>query len=292
MNGCSFIFMLKLIKTAELRGIRMITKKKFTEERINGVHLGKGTLTFQNITLNVYSFSIDGVIIDTGAKSLEKDFADFFKKQDADFCVITHYHEDHTGNARILQEEMKLPIYMDSQKIDYCKTKADYPLYRKLFWGKRPPFEAKPIGKTFTSRTAVWKVIETPGHSPDHLAFLNHETGQLFAGDLYVTPKPKVILDEEHIPTTIESLKKILAYPFEDVFCSHAGYVQDGRKALQRKLEYLLELQHTVLRLYNEGFSPKQITNQLFPKKFPIINVSLGEWDSKHLVYSILQGLT
>ena len=92
-----------------------------------------------------------------------------------------------------------------------------------------------------------------------HLAFLNHETGQLFAGDLYVTPKPKVILDEEHIPTTIESLKKILAYPFEDVFCSHAGYVQDGRKALQRKLEYLLELQHTVLRLYNEGFSPNKL---------------------------------
>src|SRR5690625_2901796 len=52
-----------------------------------------------------------------------------------------------------------------------------------LFWGKRRPFQAKPIGQTFNSRNATWDVIETPGHTKDHLSFLNQETGQLFTED-------------------------------------------------------------------------------------------------------------
>src|SRR5699024_12566035 len=87
--------------------------------------------------------------------------------------------------------------YMSEIKREYCMTKADYPLYRKIFWGKRKPFRAEPIGETFTSRNATWKVIKTPGHAIDHLAFLNKETGQLFTGDLYCQEKTKVILREE-----------------------------------------------------------------------------------------------
>lgn len=268
----------------------MLVKKNFYQDRIHGVQIGNGTVAFQGVNLNVHCFVVDGVLIDTGAKSLEKQFQPFFTQQDIDQVVITHFHEDHTGCAAFLQKERQLPIYMNDIMLDYCKKKPDYPLYRKLFWGTRSPFHAKAIGTTFQSRQATWDVIDTPGHAIDHLAFLNRETGQLFTGDLFCQEKTKVVLREESIPTIIHSLKKVLTYDFENVFCCHAGFLEDGRAALQRKLDYLLDLQGRIIKLYEEGLAPKQISKTLFPKKYPIILLSSGEWDSLHIIHSIIQG--
>jgi len=267
----------------------MLLKKNFSQQTINGVQAGNGTVAFQGVKLNVHSFAVDGVLIDTGSASLEKEFQPFFKQQEIDQVVITHFHEDHTGCAAFLQRELNLPIYMNDMMLEYCKKKPDYPLYRKVFWGKRRPFHAKAIGKTISSRNAIWDVIDTPGHAIDHLAFLNRETGQLFTGDLYCQEKTKVALREESIPTIIDSLQRVLTYEFGEVFCCHAGYLKDGRVALQRKLDYLLDLQGKIIKLYEDGFSPNQISKALFPKKYPIIFLSRGEWESMHIVNSIIQ---
>lgn len=288
MNTYSFCVMI-LHREGYGRAHFMLLKKQFNQQTIKGVQAGNGTVAFQGVKLNVHSFAVDGILIDTGAVSLEKEFHPFFKQQDIDQVVITHFHEDHTGCAAFLQKELNLPIYMNDIKQEYCTKKADYPLYRKFFWGKRTPFHAQAIGKTFSSRTATWDVIETPGHAIDHLAFLNRETGQLFTGDLYVQEKTKVALREENIPTIINSLKKVLTYNFEDVFCCHAGLLKDGRAALQRKLNYLLDLQEKIIKLYEEGNSPSQISNSLFPKKYPITLLSAREWDSLHIINSIIQ---
>ncbi|MGM0903894.1 MAG: MBL fold metallo-hydrolase [Bacillota bacterium] len=270
----------------------MLLKRNFEQQTINDVTFGNGTVAVQGVKLNVHCFVIDGVLIDTGAQSLAKEFKPFFNGLDIEQVVITHFHEDHTGCAAYLHNHLQLPIYMSDIKLDYCKKKPDYPLYRKYFWGKRAPFQAKPIGKTFSSRRATWDVIETPGHSIDHLSFLNRETGQLFTGDLYCQEKTKVVLREESIPTLIESLKTALTYDFEEVFCCHAGYIKDGRSALQRKLEYLLDLQGKIIKHHEDGLSPNEIKAALFPRKYPIIFFSSGEWDSLHIIHSVIQEQT
>lgn len=267
----------------------MLLKKKFTQSAVNGVQMGNGIVSFRGIKMNVYCYYVDGVLIDTGARTLERELRPFFHQFDMDQVVITHFHEDHTGCAAWLQKEYQLPIYMNEQMIDYCRRKADYPLYRQLFWGRRLPFDAQPLHDSFTSRNATWKVIHTPGHAVDHLAFLNEGRGQLFTGDLYCQTRTKVILREESIPTIIQSLKKILTYDFDDVFCQHAGYLKKGRTALERKLEYLQNMEEKVWELYQEGKSPKQINTILFPKKYPITRFSLGEWNSMHIIHSILK---
>ncbi|WP_436374819.1 hypothetical protein [Cytobacillus sp. BC1816] len=156
------------------------------------------------------------------------------------------------------------------------------------FWGRRKPFQAQATPDSFSSRKAQWDVIDTPGHAFDHKSFLNRENGQLFTGDLFVSEKTKVVLAEESIPEIIRSLERVLTYDFEDVFCSHAGYVEDGRAALQRKRDYLLSIQDDVFALHKEGNSAEAIRQKLFPKKYPIVKFSGGEWDSRHIVTSIL----
>lgn len=202
--------------------------------------------------------------------------------------MITHAHEDHTGGAGYLQEKYGMPVYIHEQSIEKVSLKAQYPLYRKVFWGKRQPFEAQPLGKTFTSRNATWDVIETPGHTKDHLSFLNRETGQLFTGDLFVSPKIKVVLREENMPSIIHSLERVLTYDFDEVFCNHAGYVENGRQALTEKWENLKILEEQIISRYKQGYSKKEIHSELFERTYPITFFSMGEWDSKHIIDSFI----
>jgi len=79
-------------------------------------------------------------------------------------------------------------------------------------------------------------VIETPGHSPDHVALYSKEQGALFTGDLVVTPRPTVLLKGENVPQIIASLRCLLAYDFSTVYCAHAGPIRKGSDYQENRL--------------------------------------------------------
>lgn len=266
----------------------MFVKTKTKTGTQSNVDFINGSVSLGPVTLNVYCFEVDGLLIDTGAASLLEDFKAFFKEMDVDKVMITHNHEDHTGAAAYLQKHYHLPIFMNKMSITEGEQKANYPLYRRFFWGKREAFQATPIENTFTSRNNRWDVIATPGHKEDHLSFLNCETGQLFSGDLYVHPRTKVILRNESIPTIIESIRKVLTYDIGEMFCCHAGYTRNAKEAFNNKLDYLTSFQDEVIQLYEKGLNEKEIMHKMFHKKYPITYLSRGEWHSVHMIRSIL----
>lgn len=265
----------------------MFLKQSFRESKQGDVILFEGKNAFSQVKLNIFSFYQDGVVIDCGPHSMRKAFMDFYGRLSIDRAIITHAHEDHDGCAKYLGDR-GVPVYVHPMSIEKSKKRADYKLYRKFFWGVRPPYHAKPHEETFESRSYKWRVIETPGHSMDHVSFLNESTGQLFSGDLYVMPRTKLILREESIPLIIQSIEKVLQLDFGEMFCCHAGYIKDGKKAFREKLEYLLELTDKVQSLSKEGYSVDEIHQQLFPRKYQISAISGGEWHSKHIITSIL----
>lgn len=266
----------------------MLLKKSAYIDEISNVRFVNGQVAFSSVQLNVHCFEVDGVLIDTGSQTLLPQFKQFFDQADVDQVMLTHYHEDHTGGAKYVQEKYGVPVFMNDMTRKYCAEKADYPLYRQLFWGRRQPFSAQAVEGTFQSRNASWHVLNTPGHSRDHLAFLNQETGQLFSGDLYVNPKTKVILREESLPTIMRSIEHVLTYDFDEMFCCHAGYVKDGRQTMTNKLENLKELEEKILSLHKQGYTNKEIQKTIYPKTYPITYFSLGEWDTMHVINSFI----
>ncbi|MGW9018786.1 MBL fold metallo-hydrolase [Priestia megaterium] len=236
----------------------------------------------------VYTLLVDGMLIDTGPKRMETELISFYDNHSFDFVILTHSHEDHTGTAPWIQENRKVPIYIHPKGIEICAQAYPYPKYRQLTWGKREGFKALPLGDTIQSRNQEWKVIYTPGHADDHISLFNEETGTLFSGDLFVARKTKVIMNSESIPVIMDSIRTLLSYDFESMFCCHAGYVENGKKMLKQKLDYLENLCGEVKNLHKEGLSIEEIKNKLFPKKYGIISVSEREWDSLYVVSSIL----
>ncbi|MDN7240789.1 MBL fold metallo-hydrolase [Planococcus sp. N028] len=254
-----------------------------------GVICMEGVLTDSGRT--VFSFLVDGMLIDTGAEKLQKDMSAFCDSHSFDFVALTHSHEDHTGNAAWIEEHVSVPLFVHPSSIGFCAKPGIYPAYRQQTWGQRCAFTTQPLGESIRSRTLEWQVIHTPGHAEDHMAFYHAETGRLFSGDLFVSAKTKVSMDTESIPLIMKSLRTLLALDITALFCSHAGYFKNGREQLERKLAYLEELSDKVTALSKQGYSAVEIKHQLFPAAYPIIAFSNGEWDSLHVVNSILADL-
>ncbi len=267
----------------------MFLKRTLELGEKSGVKYMNGSVALGSVKMNVYSFAVDGFLIDTASQSLKREFAEFIETVDIDQVLLTHDHEDHTGGAAYVQSRLNLPVLMAGSRVDLSRKPDRNPLYRKLFWGERKPFKASPLKKELLSRQAKWDVLATPGHTDDHQVFINRQTGQLFSGDLYVHPFTKLALKTESIPQTVESIRYVLKHDFDEMFCCHAGYIKEGRKALQKKLDYLEELESKVLKLHKEGRSVKEITDALFPKKYPITYFSLGEWSQSHIIRSIIE---
>lgn len=80
------------------------------------------------------------------------------------------------------------------------------------------------------------------------------------------------------------SLEKVLTYDFDTMICHHAGVIENGRELVQMKLDYLQEIQQRVHKLAREGNDVFEVTQQLFPKHYPIVEQSHTEWSAMHMV--------
>lgn len=238
-----------------------------------GVTCAGGTVKLLGSRLDVFIYVVDGLLVDTGPSRFAADYIDFFRTQSIEQVVLTHFHEDHSGNAPWLDKQ-GISIYINPASVPLCLKKARLPLYRRYFWGKRGPFNALPLGDKLHTPNKRWQVLEVPGHSFDHIALYDAEGGAMYTGDLFVTPKTKIIMRTENIYQIIRSLQLLLQYDFSTVYCSHAGVVENGRELVARKLHYLEELKEEVLELHRRGMSIRAINKKIYPKTAPLTYLS------------------
>jgi glyoxylase-like metal-dependent hydrolase (beta-lactamase superfamily II) len=256
-----------------------------------GVVCVQGKVSVGAGSMVVYAFLVDGMLVDCGPQSLEGPLRDFYKEQAIEQVALTHHHEDHTGMAAWLERNKGVPLFIHESTVEFCKADAEYPEFRKAFWGRRDAFHPQALGETIRSNKGTWQVLHTPGHADDHVVFLNRETGQLFSGDLFVTPKPKAFASTESVAQIMDSLRKVLVHDFEGMFCCHAGYVPQGQRALHKKLDYLENLAGEILHLHAQGRDVEEIRQELLPEIHPIMMFSAGDFHSRHLIRSVIEEL-
>lgn len=254
-----------------------------------GVDYCRCKVDMRAASLLVYVFWLDGILIDSGPSKLRNSIDEFCRTRRLDKIIHTHFHEDHTGNTAYLSQKYNAPSYIGPEFMENCQQKARLPLYRRVFWGKRLAFEPLPLPGVVENGNTRLKMIPTPGHTLDHVVFLDEKEGRLFTGDTYVHCTTRIIMRQENLPLLMESLRRVLSENFDTIFCSHAGVVENGHQLMRRKLEYLEELQAEVLLFHKQGWGVEEINKKLFPKKLPIQFFSSGEWSTCHIVRSLLQ---
>ncbi len=241
--------------------------------------------------LAVYFFSFSNVYIDSAQGVMRKQFIEIAKSNKPNFCLLTHYHEDHAGNAALLQKTFKAKIVSHKKSVKYLSHSFKMLPYEKIIWGKLQPFEPDLCYNNGIFNTGKHKftIIDTPGHSEDSVCILNEDKGWLFSGDLYITSKPRYLRKDENIYKILNSLKKISTLEFETLFCSHRGIIKDSpKKLIETKISYLEELIYKTKKLNNNGLSVKQIRNTLLGKEDATSFLTFFDFCKTNLIKSIL----
>ncbi len=262
---------------------------RFITGQHEGVTWVRGLAGWGSFSIKVFLYMVEGVLIDTGPVRLSAFIVPYLDRQKIETVLLTHYHEDHSGNAPYLAGR-GIPVYINPSSLERCRDKTRLPLYRRIFWGNREAFSPYPLDEKLTAGGLTFKPVPTPGHVFDHRSFYLPEKGFLFTGDLFVTARPRMVLNTESTPRMIEDLKSVLQYDFTTVFCGHAGIVHRGREALQKKLDHLQDIQEKVHSYHDQGLNVPEITRKLFPGKLHLEYFSCKEWASEHMVRSIITG--
>jgi len=256
----------------------------------DGVHMARGTVRFFGGSFKACLYVVDGLVIDTGPRTLSSKTIPFFRDFPVDQVALTHLHEDHVGLAHWLSQSKGAEIFIHSQSVPVAVKGSPLPWHRRLCWGSYIPFASRPLLEKIERAHHTFEVISTPGHTEDHVVFYERNKGWLFTGDLFVTPHPVQWDPGESAELYFESLEKVLSLDFDTIFCGHAGIIsKNGKDVMRKKFEYLLDLRERVVALYNKGYSLRQIDRTLFPKKPISTYITSGKWSSFHLVESLLE---
>ena len=241
--------------------------------------------------MNVFFYLFDRILIDTGQSNMRKYFIELVKDKDIEAVLLTHHHEDHSGNARVVKEMKKVPVYGHPLTVEKLKSPFRILPYQSYTWGKTEPVEIEPFPDVINSEHFTFIPIHTPGHSKDHTVYLEQENGWLFAGDFFLGPRIKFFRADENINETIKSLEKVLKYDFDTIFCGLNPQQKNGKKMLQKKLEYLKEFYVKVKELMEKGHSEHEILKQTGKEERLIKTLTFGNVGRIHMVRSSIRGI-
>jgi len=240
------------------------------------------------------AYFIDELMVDTGCAHCASELLNELENEPLKYILNTHSHEDHIGANSLLQNmKDELIIYAHPLAIRILadpKNTQPLQLYRRLMWGLPKSSKAEQISDSalLTTKHYNFKVIYTPGHSPDHLCLYEPEKQWLFSGDLFIGGKDKALRANYDIWQIIESLKNISVLPIKILFPGSAHVRKNPNDELKNKIFYLEELGQKILSLYNQGMSVKTIIRTLFKKHLFIEFFTLGNFSRRHLVLSYL----
>lgn len=252
-------------------------------EDVEGVKVGRLRARFLTSSLPYCLYFVDGLLVDTGPHSLRRELEPLLASLPIEQVALTHLHEDHCGLAAFLSAR-GVPVRCPAGSVEDAPREPRLPLYRRLFWGRRPAFTASPLPEIVRTAHHEFSVVRAPGHTPHHVLFHEASHGWLFTGDFFLTARPKLILDGEDLSATLDTLKRLEGLHVRILFDAHAGPLADGSHLLTRKRAYLEELGGRVAELRARGLDDRAIDRRLFPERPLITRFSRGEWASLHMV--------
>lgn len=239
----------------------------------------------------VHVYHIDGLLIDTGHRNMRQDVLSKLKDLDVNQMYLTHHHEDHTANAAILQKHFSCPIYSSQLCADIMKNPPSISFAQWLTWGKSEALDTIEIKENnITTPHYNFEIIGIPGHAIDMVCLYEKHQGWLFSADLYVYHYIKYFMRAESMAEQISSLKRIIKLDFDILFCAHNPQFKNGKKELQRKLQFLEDFYGKVSQEYQEGNPASAIFKILNLKEnWKVKLLSGGELSTLNMVKSVIR---
>ena len=230
---------------------------------VEAIRLGYGPIG--RPLMSVYFYVLDGLVIDTGQRNMQKSAIALLGEKQLDRILLTHHHEDHCGNTAAICRQHQIKAYGHPVTVQKIADGFKILPYQRFVWGQSERISLLPLGPAVESKNFTLEPFHTPGHSKDHMVYWEKSNGWLFSGDIYLGTKIKFFRSDENIADQIESLKKVLKLDFDALFCAHNPCLQNGKLQLKRKLQFLEDIVGQIQKLKAQGISQKSIFKRMDP---------------------------
>lgn len=238
----------------------------------------------RSVGFRVSAFVVRGMLVDTGFPDCAGDLARFIATARPDGCLVTHFHEDHSGGVAAVAHA-GVPVWMDVRTADRVRQPARIGFYRRYTWGVPSPVGA------FTPFTPPGSLecIATPGHSDDHHVVWDRATGTLFGGDLFIGVKVRGSHATEQPRTLVRSLRRVIALRPQRLFDAHRGLVENPADLLTAKADWLEQTIASIDALIAEGLDDATIARRVLGNDWFSRAFSAGDYTMRNFVISVRQ---
>jgi glyoxylase-like metal-dependent hydrolase (beta-lactamase superfamily II) len=224
---------------------------------------------------DVSAYLLDGVLVDTGFSRAAGAVSRAVRGLAPRGCVVTHSHEDHSGNAAVLAAT-GLPLRMHAGCEAVLRAPPRIELYRRLVWGRPHALQA-PLADFSLGDL---ELLELPGHTPDHIVVWDPVRRILASGDLFLGVKVRVAHHDESPRMLIASLRAAAALEPRLLLDAHRGPLTDAARLLHAK---------AVRSLGERGRDVGEISRRVLGREPFVGLVSLGEYSKHELVRVLLR---
>ena len=198
--------------------------------------------------------------------------------------------EDHSGNAARLAA-LGVRVLASSATAPVVERGFPIRFYQHLLWGAAEPVRAATFATESVSLGHLEaRVVPTPGHCDNQVAFHVPSEGWLFSGDAFIAERVRVFRRDEDFARTTATLERLGALDFDVLFCAHRPRLTAGREAILAKLDWLRGIKQRVRELH-AGASVDEIVKRLgFGADRPFYRLTFGDVSTANMVRSILFG--
>ena len=173
----------------------------------------------------------DAVIIDPGCyeQAEKEELARFVvdQKLTVRYLLLTHAHLDHVFGAAFVKRKYGVQMYLNEKDVPILN---DVPTRCQLFGlrGYDPADRDYNLaeGDVIRFGNVELSVVETPGHAPGHVAFINHADRYVIGGDvLFSNSVGRTDLPYGNHNTLLHSIQTKF-YTLPDDYVVYAGHME------------------------------------------------------------------
>ena len=254
-------------------------------------YMGRSPLGF--LLYPVHAFLVGDMLIDTGTNRVDKPFLTALTGRAINKIVNTHHHEDHTGNNGDIQERFTIPIYAHPSALPYLENPRlnVLRLYQRIVWDWPKASKGTAIAAGIDAGNFHFEVINSPGHTDDHICLYEPDKKWLFSGDLFCGTTFIYLRRDENYLQILETIKNLSKLEIDTIFCNLKGAVENGKDALQRKIKKMEQLRDHVLKLQEKGLPPRSIRQEVLGKEDARNLITGGHYSKQNTIDSILSGM-
>lgn len=261
--------------------------QRISHQGVEGLRAGRFN---HGVNTAATCYRLGSTLIDSGCANRWPQVRDFVLERPLRQLLLTHHHEDHSGNAARIQQLTGARVLAPEAALQPLAAGWHLHPYQRLLFGRPQRLIAAPLPELVELEDGSHlHPLATPGHAADLVCYLEAERGWLFTGDLFIGERTRFLRRDEDLGELLQSLRKILSYDFQTIFCAHRGPVINGKAALAAKLAHLESLCANSHALYRQGRSLTEITRRLLGREELVSLVTGYHFTKRNLIRACVQ---